>query len=165
MPIVAIPILPKWAPKDCASLLKEEYLAFHQEVTQYHDQIEGYLIDNLELMDKFPEVPVALNAFTDKMAIILTAMELQPYLSNLRSTFDKVCQRCAEHAEHAQHTVTMQSALPATTSHHRSLKVSLPNQFDGSAATILTFQQECNTYISLNHHHFLTDAIKIQWTL
>ena len=125
MPIIAIPIMPKWAPKEHTTLLKEEYLAFRMEVTWYHNQIKGYLINDPELMDKFLEMPAALDTFTNKMVIILAMMELQLYLSNLCSIFNKVHQRWAEHAAHAQHASTVQLTAPAHTSHHRSLKVSL----------------------------------------
>ena len=48
---------------------------------------------------------------------------------------------------------------------HSTLKVALPNHFNGSTSAVLTFLLECNMYIWLNAMHFLTDSIKIQWTL
>ena len=48
---------------------------------------------------------------------------------------------------------------------HGTLKVALLDHFNRSTSAVLTFQQECNTYIWLNAVHFLTDSVKIQWTL
>ena len=93
MMLQALPTIPKWVPKERMAPLKEEYLQFHWEVTQFHDHVEGYLLDKPDLANLIADVPEALNNFTNKMAIVLTAGDLQPYLSDLQSAFDKVCQR------------------------------------------------------------------------
>ena len=86
----ALPTIPKWAPKEHMAPLKEEYLQFHREVTQFHDRVEGYLLDEPDLTNLVADMPEALDNFTDKMAIILAASNLQPYLSDLWLAFDKV---------------------------------------------------------------------------
>ena len=55
----------------------------------------GYLIDDAGLADQVAKVPKlkALDQFTDKMVIVLAAADLQPYLFNLCSVFNEVCQR------------------------------------------------------------------------
>ena len=53
----------------------------------------------------------------------------------------------------------------SSASNHGNLKVALPTAFDRSTSTVLTFLLECNTYIQLNDLHFLSDSVKIQWTL
>lgn len=167
MPAAPPLVVPKWEPKDRTAPLKEEYLQYHREVTRYHDRIEGYLIDDPELMAQLAEVPDALDNFTDKMAVVLAATDLAPYLSDLRAIFDEVRRRRLERAETAERASHAASTVSGSANTNRGggLKVSLPTQFDGSTANALTFLSECNTYIGLNHYQFPTDAIKIQWTL
>src|SRR5258706_7276933 len=143
MPIILTP--PKWAPKDRATPLKEEYLQFYWEVTQYHDQVKGNLADKPDLVEQLPDVPDTLEAFTDKMAIVVAATDLLPYLSDVWSLYDKACQKRAEH------TTPAATVSGSTNTEQGRLKVALPTQFDGSATNACTFLAKCNNYIALNH--------------
>jgi hypothetical protein len=155
--------LPKWAPKERAAPLKEEYLQFHRDITRFHDRVEGYLIDEPELADELAEVPDALENFTEKMPIVLGASDLIQYVSDLRSLFDEVRRRRADRVERAERAST--AASGSSTPRPGTLKVALPTSFDGSTSAVLTFLSECNTYIRLNAAQFPTDSIKVQWTL
>jgi hypothetical protein len=97
------------------------------------------------------------------MEIVLTASDLLPYISDLHSLFDEVHRRCVECTERAEHASTVASGSSAP--RPGTLKVVLPTLFDSSTSTVLTFLLECNTYIQLNTTQFLTDSIKVQWTL
>jgi hypothetical protein len=53
----------------------------------------------------------------------------------------------------------------AAVDHSRSVKVALPDQFDGSASKALTFLTECNTYFALNPLQFHDHQLHIRWAL
>ena len=142
-PIIFVP--PKWQLKELMAPLKEEYLLFHWQVTQYHDQIEGSLAETPELItDVLPDVPTALNTFTDKMAIIITATNLVLYLMDVWAIYDDMCHKHVE-------ATTPALMLSGSADHkHSRPKIKLPTSFEGSTATTCTFLLECNNYISLN---------------
>jgi hypothetical protein len=72
---------PKWTPKNKATPLKEEFVKFHQEVTQYHDCIEGALIDgHTSFRECLPEILTPPEDYTDKSAIIIAAADLMAFL-------------------------------------------------------------------------------------
>jgi len=96
------PVLLKWTLKDRAAPLKEEYLLFYWEVTQYHNQVEGTLYEFPTLASQLPDVLDTLNTFTDKVQIILAAFELSEYLVDVRGLFEKAECSHAEWTEHAQ---------------------------------------------------------------
>jgi hypothetical protein len=72
---------PKWTPKNKATPLKEEFIKFHQEVTQYHDRVEGVLIDgHAGFREHLPEIPAPPDDYTDKSAIVVAATDLMAFL-------------------------------------------------------------------------------------
>jgi len=85
--------LPKWAPKDKAAPLKEEYLLFFREVTRYHDRVEGNLEGFPTLASQLPNVPEALDTFTDKVQTIVGALDLIEHLSDVRALYEKAHHR------------------------------------------------------------------------
>jgi hypothetical protein len=136
---------PRWTPKEKAAPLKEEYLQFYWEVTQYHDHVEGNLEEFPNLMEQLPDVPELLETFTNKIQIIISVTELIAHLSDVRALYDTT---------HWKREDCMQSistmTRSATSEHGRSLKTVLPSPFDGSATKAQTFLTECNNYITLN---------------
>ena len=152
--------LPKWEPKDRAAPLKDEYLQFHKEVTRYHDRVEGNLMDFPTLLTQLSDVPDPLDAFTDKMAVVLGATDLQLYVADVRALFDKAQRKRIEHA-------TPPATVSGLTDTDWSalLKVALPTQFDRLASNACTFLSECTVFMRLNRTRFTDDSIKIQWAL
>jgi hypothetical protein len=61
---------------------------FVTEVTQYHDHIKGNLKEFPNLSEQLLDVPEALEAFTDKIQIIVSISELIAHLSNIRALYD-----------------------------------------------------------------------------
>jgi len=55
-------------------------------------------------VEQLPDVHNTLEAFTDKMAIVVTATNLLPYLSDVWSLYNKACQK---HTEHTTPAATM----------------------------------------------------------
>ena len=157
-PIVFVP--PRWEPKDPAAPLKEEYKLFYHSVTRYHNQIEGNLAENPELApDSLPEVPPALELFTDKMAIILSVTTLLLYIMEVWAIYDETRRKRVEAA-------TPAPTMSGSSDHNQGgPKIQLPTQFDGSVTNTHTFLAECNNYIMLNRSRFVADSIKIQWAL
>jgi hypothetical protein len=151
---------PKWLPKEKAAPLKEEYLQFHQEVTRYHDHVEGNLEEFPALTEQLPDIPELLETFTDKILIIVSITKLIAHLSNVRALYDTA------HRKHEDRTHSVSTMTRSVTSEHSgSLKTALPTPFDGSAVKARTFIAECNNYIALNRSRFSSNSIKIQWAL
>ena len=140
MPLIIF-VPPRWQPKELMAPLKEEYLLFYQLVTQYHDQIKGSLAETPKLVKgMLPEVPAALDTFTDKTAIILAATNLVPYLMDVQAIYDNThCKRI----EAATPTPTLSGSVDHECSRP---KIKLPNSFKGSTATAHTFLSEYNNY-------------------
>jgi hypothetical protein len=147
-------------PKEKAAPLKEEYLQFYQEVTRYHDCVEGNLKEFPTLTEQLLDIPELLKTFTDKIQIIISVTELLAHLSNVRAFYDTTHWKC-EDCAHSVLTMTGSAA----SEHSRSLNTALPTSFDGSAAKARMFLAECNNYIALNQSCFPSDSIKIQWAL
>ena len=152
--------MPTIAPKERVAPLKDEYVHFHQEVTRYHDRVEGYLFfdDCLNLASQLPDVPNPLDSFTDKATIVAGAADLIAYVSDVRALYDEVHRNRAKRATSS----TMSGSAIAERS---APEVVLPTSFDGSSAKARTFLAECNHYIDLNSRQFSTDSVKIQWAL
>jgi hypothetical protein len=120
---------PKWMPKEKATPLKEEYLQFYQEVTQYHDHVKGNLKEFPALTKQLLDVPEPLKTFTNKILIIVSITKLITHLSNVRALYDTAHQK---HKDHAHSVSTMTRS--ATLEHGGSLKTVLPTSFNRSAA-------------------------------
>jgi hypothetical protein len=149
---------PKWTPKNKATPLKEEFVKFHQEVTRYHDRIEGALIDgHASFCEHLPEIPTPLNDYTDKSAIVVATADLMAFLVDVVRLYEEAQQSRSERAPSMPSMVSRSAAVD----HSRSVKVVLPDQFDGSASKALTFLMECNTYFALNPSQFHNHQICI----
>jgi hypothetical protein len=146
--------------KGKATPLKEEYLQFYQEVTQYHNFVKGNLEEFPTLTEQLLEVPELLEAFTNKIQIVISVTELITHLSDVRALYDMA--HC-KHEDCAQSTSTMTGLV--TLEHSRSLKTALPSPFDRSAAKAQTFLTKRNNYITLNWSQLSSDSLKIQWAL
>ena len=149
---------PKWAPKDWAAPLKEEYLLFVKESMQYHTLVEGSLLNQPDLTDRLPDMPDQLESFTNKMMISVGVSNLFTHLMEVQALHAKGAQFCAVRAASA--TISGSTAIECG-----SLKVSLPASFDGSSTKACTFLAECNNYINLNWSQFASNHVKIQWAL
>jgi DNA replicative helicase MCM subunit Mcm2 (Cdc46/Mcm family) len=151
---------PKWTPKEQATPLKEEYLQVCQEVTWYHNCVEGNLEVFSALTKQLLDIPEPLKTFTDKILIVVSVTKLITHLSDVRALYDTTHWKCKD----CTHSVSTTTGS-ATLEHSRSLKTTLPTSFNGSTAKALTFLAECNNYITLNQSCFPSDSIKIQWDL
>ena len=60
-----VPPLPEWNPQDRAAPLKEECQQCYQAMIQYHYHAQGYLAHYPDLLVQLPDLPAALNAFTN----------------------------------------------------------------------------------------------------
>jgi hypothetical protein len=149
---------PKWTPKEKAAPLKEEYLQFYREVTQYHNCVEGNLEEFPALTEQLLDVLELLETFTDKIQIIISITELLAHLSDVRALYNTTHWKREDRA----HSVSTTTGS-ATSEHGGSLKTALPTSFDGSATKARTFLAKCNNYIALNQSCFPSDSIKIQW--
>ena len=106
-------------------------------------------------------MPEPLDSFAERMGIVLATSDLLPILSDLRSVFDEVRQRRADRTERAECASTIASGSPIAPS-CGTLKVALPNHFNGSTSAVLTFLSECNTYIQLNTTHVAKGGGKVK---
>src|SRR6266436_5468356 len=82
-------VFPKWAPKDKAAPLKDEYLSFYREATQYHDRVAGNLDLHPDLSAQLPDTPEILEIFTDKIQIMVALMDLTTHLYEVRSLYEE----------------------------------------------------------------------------
>jgi hypothetical protein len=115
---------PKWTPKNKATPLKEEFVKFHQEVTHYHDHIEGALIDSHAGFCKcLPEIPTPPEDYTNKSAIVVAATNLMTFLVDVVRLYKEAQQL---HSECAPLMPLMASGLAAVDC-SRSVKVVLPD--------------------------------------
>ena len=87
--MMPVPPLPKWNPQDRATPLKEECQQYYQATIQYHYCAQGYLAHYPNLLVQLPELPAALDIFTNKGAISAHTSDLQwaKKLSHKRSNF------------------------------------------------------------------------------
>src|SRR5258706_12285760 len=81
--MMLIPAPPEWNPKEKTSPLKEEYLLFYKETTQYHYLITGALDNHPDLAAKLPNIPDSLESFTDKTMIVVGGSVLAMHITKL----------------------------------------------------------------------------------
>jgi hypothetical protein len=74
----------KWIPKNKVTPLKEEFMKFHQEVTCYHDHVEGVLIDgHAGFCECLPKILTTPEDYTDKSAIVVATADLMLFLVDI----------------------------------------------------------------------------------
>jgi hypothetical protein len=156
MSVLLVP--PKWTPKNKAIPLKEEFIKFHQEVTCYHDCIEGMLIDGHNgFSDRLPEIPPPLDNYTKRSTIIIATADLMAILVDIVRLYKEAQRLCVECTPLIPSTALGLAAVD----HSQSIKVALPNQFDRTTSKVLTFLMECNTYFALSPHQFHDHQVRI----
>ena len=105
---------------------------------------------------QLPDLPTALNAFTDKGAIVA-------YMSDLHAHLVEV------HYLYSQGDLMMmiceQSVIDVARPAGSHLKAALPTAYDGTSSKAHTFLTECWTFMHLNQPSFPDDQVKILWAL
>jgi len=81
-------VAPRWTPKDKALPLKDEISAFHAQVTQFQDHVEGALQDFSDLADKLEETPTLLDSFNDKPQNLAHVTNLLSFLADVRVLYE-----------------------------------------------------------------------------
>ena len=123
---------------------------------QYHYRAQGYLAHYPNFLAQLPDLPTALNAFTDKGAIAA-------YMSDLHAHLAEVCYL------YGQGDLTMmirkQSVIDVARPAGPHLKAALPTAYDGASSKAHTFLMECWTFMHLNWPSFPNDQVKILWAL
>jgi len=152
---------PRWTPKDKALPLKDEISAFHAQVTQFRDHVEGALQDFPDLADKLEETPALLDSFSDKSQNLAHVTDLITFLADIRVLYEDAQRKCSEATLSTRST----SSGPATMERGRALKVALPAHFDGSCSKARVFLTECNNFMALNLSRFTSNEIRVQWAL
>jgi len=152
---------PKWAPKDMTIPLKEEIVAFHQEVSRFHDCVEEVLQEFPDLADKLTDTPEPLDGYTDKPQNLSHITELVIFLSDIQVLYEEAQRMCSEATLSTRST----SSGPALTERGGALKVALPSHFNGSSSKARVFLADCNNFMALNLSQFASNEIRIQWAL
>ena len=151
-----VPPLPEWNPQDRAAPLKEECQQYYQAVIQYHYCAQGYLAHYPDLLAQLPDLPAALDAFTDKGVVVAYMSDLHAHLAEVRYL-------------HSQGDLTMtiheQSVIDIARPVGSHLKAALPTAYDGTSNKARTFLMECRTFIQLNWSSFPDNQVKILWVL
>ena len=151
-----IPPLPEWNPQDRAAPLKEECQQYYQAVIQYHYRAQGYLTHYPNLLTQLPNLPAALDAFTDKGVVVAYTSDLRAHLAEVRYLYGQ---------GDLTTMIREQSVIDVTRPVRSHLKAALPTAYDGSSSKARTFLTECRTFIRLNWCAFPNDQVKILWAL
>lgn len=154
------PLKPSWNPKDRTAPLKEEYLQFQQETTIFHHRTLGFLENHPELAPQVPDLPDAIDTFTDKGLILTSACDFRVHNDHLHFLYVEGQARATARAASIDPTAT-----PNPTTKDSRLKAALPSTFDGTPAKTRTFLAECRTFMKLNASSFPNDETRILWTL
>jgi hypothetical protein len=154
------PAKPLWNPKDRAAPLKEEYLLFSHESTIFHHRTIGFLENHPELAPRVPELPDAIDTFTDKSLILSSACDFRVHNDQLYFLYVEGQTRSVARAASLEIAAT-----PSPTARNSRLKAALPVAFDGTPAKARTFLAECRTFMKLNATAFPDDDTRILWTL
>ena len=153
------PLKPSWNPKDRTAPLKEEYLQFQQETTIFHHRTLGFLESCPELAPRVPELPDAIDTFTDKALILTSACDFRVHNDHLHFLYLEGQIRATARA------VPIDPAATPPAPKDSRLKAALPSTFDGTPAKARTFLAECRTFMKLNATSFPNDETRILWTL
>ena len=151
-----VPPLPEWNPQDRAAPLKEECQQYYQAAIQYHYCAQGYLAHYPNLLMQLPDLPTALDAFTDKGAIAAYTSDLCAHLAEVRYLYGQ---------GDLMTTIRKQSVIDIARPARPRLKAALPTAYDGTSSKAHTFLTECQTFMHLNQPSFPNDQVKILWAL
>ena len=151
-----VPPLPEWNPRDRTTPLKEECQQYYQAVMQYHYCAQGYLAHYPDLLVQLPDLPAALDAFTDRGAV-------SAYMSDLHAHLVEVCYLYSQ--GDLTTTICKQSIVDVARPARPCLKAALPSAYDGTSGKAHTFLMECWTFMHLNQSSFPNDQVKILWVL
>ena len=121
----------------------------------YHYHAQGYLAHYPDLLAQLPDLPAALDVFTDKGAILAYMLDLCAHLV-------EVCYLYSQ----GDLTVTIceQSVMDIARPTRPHLKAALPSAYN-STSKACTFLTECWTFMHLNQSSFPNDQVKILWAL
>ena len=123
---------------------------------QYHYHAQGYLAHYPDLLVQLPDLPAALNMFTNKGAALAYTSDLHTHLAEVRYLY-------------GQGDLTMmiheQSIVDVTRPAGSHLKAALPSTYNGTSSKAQTFLTECWTFMHLNWTSFPDDQVKILWVL
>ena len=149
-----IPPLPEWNPQDRATPLKEECQQYYQAAIQYHYHAQGYLAHYPNLLAQLPDLPTALDAFTNKGAVMAYMLDLHAHLMEV----------CYLYGQGDLTTmICKQSVVDIARPARSHLKAALPTAYDGTSSKAHTFLTECWTFMCLNWSSFPDDQVKILW--
>ena len=151
-----VPPLPEWNPQDRAAPLKEECQQYYQAVIQYHYRAQGYLAHYPDLLAQLPDLPAALDMFTDKGAVAAYTSDLHAHLTEVRYLYSQGDLMTMIHE---------QSVIDVARPAGPCLKAALPTAYDGASSKARTFLTECRTFMHLNRPSFPDDQVKILWAL
>ena len=105
---------------------------------------------------QLPDLPAALNAFTDKGVILA-------YMSDLHAHLAEVCYLYSQ--GDLMMTIRKQSVVDVTRPARSHLKAALPTAYDSTSSKACTFLTECWTFMCLNWSSSPNDQVKILWAL
>ena len=120
----------------------------------------GFLENHPELVPCIPELPDAIDTFTDKGLILTSACDFRVHNDHLHFLYVEGRTRTTARAA----SIGL-AATPAPTSRDSRLKAALPVAFDGTPAKACTFLAECRAFMKLNATSFPNDDTRILWTL
>ena len=151
-----VPPLPEWNPQDRAAPLKEECQQYYQAMIQYHYHAQGYLAHYPDLLVQLPDLPAALDAFTDKGAVAAYMSDLCAHLMEVHYLYGQ---------GDLMTTICEQSVIDVARPARSCLKAALPTAYDGTDSKACTFLTECWTFMHLNWSSFPNNQVKILWAL
>ena len=154
--MMPVPPLPEWNPRDRAAPLKEECQQYYQAVIQYHYRAQGYLAHYPDLLAQLPDLPAALDAFTDKGAVVAYMLDLCAHLAEVRYLYGQ---------GDLTMTIHEQSVVDVARPAGPHLKAALPTAYNSASSKAHTFLMECQTFMRLNRPLFPDDQVKILWAL
>ena len=123
---------------------------------QYHYRAQGYLAHYPDLLAQLPDLPTALDAFTDRGAVSAYTSDLRAHLAEVRYLYGQ---------GDLTTTIRKQSIVDVARPARPHLKATLPSAYDGTSGKARTFLTECRTFMHLNRSSFPNDQVKILWAL
>ena len=123
---------------------------------QYHYRAQGYLAHYPDLLAQLPDLPAALDAFTDRGAISAYTSDLRAHLAEVWYLYGQ---------GDLTMTICKQSIVDVARPTGPRLKAALPSAYDGTSGKARTFLTECRTFMRLNRSSFPNDQVKILWAL
>ena len=123
---------------------------------QYHYRAQGYLAHYPNLLAQLPDLPAALNVFTDRGAILAYMSDLRAHLAEVRYLYSQ---------GDLTTTIRKQSIVDVARPAGPHLKAALPSAYDSTSGKACTFLTECWTFMRLNRSSFPNNQVKILWAL